>query len=71
MIKWFVANKLVLNLDKTNIVEIYNKYYTTFAFCIGYKENYTEETVNTKFLVYHLNWKHHTEQMIPKLSGAY
>ena len=48
MIKWFVANKFVLNLDKTNIVEIYNKY-TTFAFCIGYKEIYTEETVNTKF----------------------
>jgi hypothetical protein len=41
---------------------------------IGYKEKYIEETVITKFLVIqienHINWKNHTEQMIPKLSGA-
>ena len=44
------------------------------ALCIGYKENYIEEVVNTKLL--HLkidncvNWKNHLEQMIPKSSGV-
>ena len=36
---------------------------------------YTEKTGNTKFLGLqidnHITWKHHIEQMIPKLSGAY
>jgi hypothetical protein len=39
---------------------------------IGYKENYIEEMVNTKFLGLqidnNLNWKNHMEQIIPKLS---
>jgi len=42
--------------------------------CLGYKEMYIEETMNTKFLVIqidnHINWKIHIELMIPKLSGA-
>jgi len=41
---------------------------------IGYKEIYTEETMNTKFfgiqIDNHINWKNHIEQMIPMLSGA-
>jgi len=41
---------------------------------IGYKENYVEETVNTKSFVLqidkHINWKNKTEQMIPRLHGA-
>jgi hypothetical protein len=44
------------------------------ALNIGYKNKYTEETVNSKFLGLHLdnhlNWKDHTDQMITKLSGA-
>jgi hypothetical protein len=44
------------------------------ALRIGYKVKYIEGTVNTKFLGLqfdnHLNWKSHTEPMIPKLSGA-
>jgi hypothetical protein len=36
---------------------------------------YIEEKLNSKFLGlhldYHLNWKGHTDQMIPKLSRAY
>jgi hypothetical protein len=39
-----------------------------------YRDKYIEETVNSKFLGLHLdnhlNWKDHTDQMIPKLSGA-
>ena len=42
--------------------------------CIVYKAKYTEEWENTQFfglqIDNHINWKNHTEQMIPKLSGA-
>jgi hypothetical protein len=41
---------------------------------IGYREKYVEGSVNTKFLSLqidnHLNWKNHTDQLVPKLSGA-
>jgi hypothetical protein len=41
---------------------------------IVYDENYTEESINTKFLGLkidnHLNWKNHIDLMIPKLSRA-
>ena len=66
MIEWFKANKLVLTLEKTNIIklEILN----------SYKDKYIEETEYIKFLVLelnnHLNWKDHIDQMIPKLSAA-
>jgi hypothetical protein len=67
MIKWFAANKLVLNVDKTN-------YLSHSTLYIGYKEKYTEDTVNTKFLGSQidnqLNWKNCIEEMIPKLRGA-
>jgi len=70
MIKWLAANNLVLNLDQTNIRNTSSH----STLCIGYTENYIEETVNTKFLGLqidnHINWKNHIEQMIPKLSGA-
>jgi predicted metallopeptidase len=42
--------------------------------CIGYKEKYIVEVVNTKFLGLqvdnNINWKICIEQMIHKLSGA-
>ena len=44
MIKWFAANNLVLNLDKTNIMKLITK----STLHIGYKEKYVGETVNTK-----------------------
>jgi len=72
MIKWFPANQLLLNLDKTNIMKFITNNPSYSALRIGYKEEYIEETVNTKFLGLqidnHLNWKSHTEPMIPKLS---
>jgi hypothetical protein len=71
VIKWFDANMLVLNLDKTNVMKfIRNNSCSTYHF--GYKENNVEEAVNTEFLglqfYNHRNWKNHIEQMIPKLS---
>jgi len=45
------ANKLVVNVDKTNIMKfIMNWSHITLR--IGCKENYIAETVNTKFIGY-------------------
>jgi len=72
MIKWFAANNLVLNLVKMNIMKFITNSSSHSTLHIGYKENYVEETVNTKSrglqIDNHLNWKNQTEQMIPKLS---
>jgi hypothetical protein len=44
------------------------------ALTIGHKDKYIEEAVNLKFLGIHidspLNWKNHTDQIVPKLSAA-
>jgi hypothetical protein len=51
MIKWFAANKLVLNLNKTNIMKFITTNLPNSALCIGYKETHIAKMVNTKFLV--------------------
>jgi hypothetical protein len=60
-IEWFAAKKLFLNLDKMNITKFKPRISSHSALCIGYKEKYVEETVNTKFLGLqtenHINWK--------------
>jgi hypothetical protein len=38
MIKWFAANKLVLNIDKTNIMKFITKNSSHSRLHIGYKE---------------------------------
>ena len=74
MIEWFAANKLVLNLEKTNIMKSVTNNSPHCALTIGYKHKYIEEAVTTKFLGMHfdnhLNWKDHTDLIIPKLSAA-
>ena len=52
MIKWFAANNLVPNLDKTNIMKFRKKNSSHSALYVGCKENYIEERVNKNFLVY-------------------
>ena len=75
MIKLFAANKLVLNLGKTNLMKCVTNNSFHSALCIGYKDKCIEEKVNTEFcglqIDNHLIWKNHLKQMIPKLSGAY
>jgi hypothetical protein len=70
MSKWFTSNKLVLNLDKTNIIKFITNHHSMIL-KIGYDEKYIEESMNTKFLGLqidnHLNWKNHTDLMIPML----
>jgi len=74
MIKWFGANKLVLNLDKTNIMKFITRNSAYSTLNIGYKQKNIEGTVNIKFIGLkidnHINWKNHIEEMIPKLSAA-
>jgi hypothetical protein len=74
MIEWFAANKLSLNLEKTNIMTFATKNMPHCPLTIGYKDKYIEEVVSTKFLGIHLdnhlNWNNHTDQIIPKLSAA-
>jgi mannose/fructose/N-acetylgalactosamine-specific phosphotransferase system component IID len=73
VIEWFTANKLVLNLDKTNMKFITNNS-PHCALRIDYRVKYKEETINIKFLGLqidnHLTWKNHIDKMVPKLSGA-
>jgi hypothetical protein len=49
MSKWFAANKLALNLDKTNIKFITNNT-PQYPLSNGYNDKYIEESVHTKFL---------------------
>jgi rRNA maturation endonuclease Nob1 len=74
MIKWFAANNLVLNLHKTNIIKFITKNSAHSTLCIGCKEKYLDETMNTKFLGLqtdnHINWEIDIVQIISKLNGA-
>jgi hypothetical protein len=74
IIKWFAANNLVPNLDETNIMKFISKNLSHATLYIGYRRVY-RRGVNTKYLGVqidnHPNWMNSTEQMIPKLSGAY
>jgi hypothetical protein len=74
MSEWFTANKMALNLDKTNLIQLKINNTPQYDLCIGYNEKYIKESENTKFLGLqidnHLNWKNHIDQTVPKLSGA-
>jgi hypothetical protein len=56
-----------------NIIKQKTKNSSHSTLCIGYKEKYIEDTMNTEFLGLpidnHIYWKNYTEQIIPKLSG--
>jgi len=54
MIKWFAANNLVPNFDKTNIMKFIKKNSSHSTLHVGCKEKYIEERVNKKCLVYKL-----------------
>jgi hypothetical protein len=50
MIQWFGVNMFFLNLGKTNIIKYIVNTSPHCASSSVYKEKYTEEMVNTKFL---------------------
>jgi hypothetical protein len=64
IIKWFAANHLVLNSDKTNIMKFITNSSSHSALHVGCeKKKCIEERVNTELLVLqtdnHINWKNH------------
>ena len=46
VIEWFSANKLVLNLEKTNIVKFVTINQSHCALTVSYKDKCIEEAVN-------------------------
>jgi hypothetical protein len=73
MIKWFAANNLVPNLYNMHIMKFITTNSSHATLHIGYKEEYIEVRVNTKFLGLqignHPNWMNSIEQIIPKFNG--
>jgi hypothetical protein len=72
--KWFAANLLSLNLNKTQYLQIMTKNTPTRDISISYNNTLVSNTSNTQFLglviTDSLSWKDHTTQLIPKLSKA-
>jgi hypothetical protein len=54
MSKWFTANKLALNLDKTNIIKLTTISVLHCPLNIGCNDKYIEEIAQAKFLGYKL-----------------
>jgi len=72
--KWFAANLLSLNLNKTQCVQFMTKNTPTRDMSISYNDTPISNMINTKLLgliiTNSLSWKGHTTQLIPKLSKA-
>jgi hypothetical protein len=62
-----LSEKIILNLEKTNLIKFVTKNLPHCAMTIGYEDKYIEEIVNTKFLGIHLdnhlNWNNHIDQI--------
>lgn len=54
MSKWFTADKLAHNLEKTNIIKYIMNNSPQYEFSIGYNKEYLEELVYTKCIGYKL-----------------
>jgi hypothetical protein len=74
MTGWFLANGLVLNMEKTNIMKFTPSNRQNETFQIMHHNRLLIGTNNTKFLGLELdknvNWKNHIQKMLPKLSSA-
>ena len=72
--KWFAANLLSLNLNKTQYIQFTTKSTPTRDISISYNDTLILKTPNTKFLgliiTNSLSWKDHITHLIPKLSKA-
>ena len=72
--KWFAANLLSLNLNKTQYVQFMTKNTPIRDISISHNNMLISKTSNTKFLgliiTDSLSWKDHITQLIPKLSTA-
>jgi hypothetical protein len=70
--KWFKANKLTSNFDKTNFMKFPTNIKTCINLGISYNNKATEEVATFLSLQIdnNLNWKKHIEYIISKLSSA-
>jgi hypothetical protein len=72
--RWFIANQLVLNITKTNVIKFTPKTIVHVPLGISYKNYDLDEVNSTKFfgihIDSHMNWKIHIEQISHKLSVA-
>jgi hypothetical protein len=74
MSKWFAANGLSLNIDKTSVIKFNLSHFQEDSLQIFYRNKLIKEETNVRFLGLgidkHLNWKTHIAQVISKLSSA-
>jgi len=70
--KWFHANQLILNVDKTNTVKFTSSNWLCSPLTTVYDGQLVTEVLNFKFLGLHidkhLNWRSHIEKLLPKWS---
>jgi hypothetical protein len=70
---WFAANKLVLNINKTNSINFAPKQSTHPLLEVPFDNIVMNEVPEIKFLgiqIDKLNWKSHVEYILPELSSA-
>ena len=68
MTEWFAANKLFLNVEKTNVIKSVTNNLPHCAVSIGYMKERVSATFLGLRVDNRLNWKDHINQMIPKPS---
>jgi len=72
--KWFQANLLILNFNKTNYIQFTAKHKPAVDLPIRYKDNLINNTYSTNFLGLTLDstlsWKTHVDQLSSKLNSA-
>ena len=72
--KWFQANQLTLNYNKTNYLQFTNKNSSDYNLKLQYQGNEVKSTLNKKFLGVIINdclsWKAHIDQIASKLNTA-
>ena len=72
--RWFRANKLSLNFNKTHCIQFKTKATISDTFTINYNNNFINNTLSTKFLGVVVDsaliWKNHIELLVKKLSKA-
>jgi hypothetical protein len=74
MSKWFTANGLSLNFDKTKVMKFDLNYVQNGSFQFFNKDKVIKEVINTKLLGLetdkNMYWKNHTVHILTKLSTA-
>jgi hypothetical protein len=74
IINWFTANKLVLNIIKTNIIKLAPKQSSNSSLAVAFRNLFMNEVPVIKCLGIqldkNLDWKSHVEYIIPKLCSA-